>query len=344
MTDSMRFGMFIPQGWRLDLVDIPPEEQWDTMLSIAKHADAGTAFETVFVYDHFHTTPVPTEEATHEAWTLMAAFAAATSRVRLGQMCTCMAYRNPAYLAKVAATVDIISGGRAEMGIGAGWYEHEWRAYGYGFPRAGERLAMLDEGVQIMRQLWTHGTAKLAGEHYSVDGAICRPLPLQEVGIPMWICGGGEKVTLRIAAKHARGGELDAQSYTGYTNFGGDVETFVRKSEILARHCADLGTDFDSITRSSSFNLLIGDTQADVEDKLAKFADLARRFLPAERAEEAVKNYRENPTTGTPEQIIEHLQQMRDAGMTYAIFYIQGAAYDHDSIKLVEQKVIPALQ
>ena len=93
-----------------------------------------------------------TEEATHEAWTLMAAFAASTSRVRLGQMCTCMGYRNPAYLAKVAATVDIISGGRAEMGIGAGWYAYEWKAYGYGFPTAGKRLARLREGLEIMRQ------------------------------------------------------------------------------------------------------------------------------------------------------------------------------------------------
>ncbi|NDL57701.1 TIGR03560 family F420-dependent LLM class oxidoreductase [Phytoactinopolyspora mesophila] len=340
----MRFGMFIPQGWRLDLVDIPPEEQWNTMLGIAKRADQGTAFETVFVYDHFHTVPEPTSEATHEAWTLMAAFAAATERVRLGQMCTCMAYRNPAYLAKVAATVDIISGGRAEMGIGAGWYEHEWRAYGYGFPRAGERLAMLDEGVQIMRQLWTHGTATLKGEHYSVDGAICRPLPLQEGGIPLWIAGGGEKVTLRIAAKNARGGELDAESYTGYTNFGGDLDTFVRKSEILAQHCRDLGTDFDSITRTSSFNIVIGETEAEVEDKLSKFADVARRFLPADRVEEALKNYRTSPTTGTPEQITEHLEAMRDAGMKYAIFYVQGAAYESDSLDLVEQKVIPALQ
>ena len=113
----MRFGLFIPQGWRLDLAGISPAEQWSTMLDIARAAEAGL-FESVWVYDHFHTVPVPTQEATHEAWSLMAAFGATTSRVRLGQMCTCMAYRNPAYLAKVAATVDLISGGRAEMGIG----------------------------------------------------------------------------------------------------------------------------------------------------------------------------------------------------------------------------------
>jgi alkanesulfonate monooxygenase SsuD/methylene tetrahydromethanopterin reductase-like flavin-dependent oxidoreductase (luciferase family) len=161
----MRFGVFVPRGWRLDLAGIAPANHWDTMLEVARAAEDGP-------FDHFHTVPVPTEEATHEAWTLMAALGAATRRLRLGPMCTCMGYRNRAYLAKVAATVDVISGGRTEMGIGAGWYEHEWRAYGYGFPAAGERLGMLDEGVQIMRQLWTTGTATLDGQHYQVNGAI----------------------------------------------------------------------------------------------------------------------------------------------------------------------------
>ena len=221
----MRFGVFIPQGWRLDLVGIDPADHWARMSGLATRADAGP-WESIWVFDHFHTVPVPTEEATHEAWTLMSAFGAVTSRVRLGQMCTCMAYRNPVYLAKVAATVDHISGGRVEMGIGAGWYEQEWRAYGYGFPPTRDRLGMLDEGVQIMRQAWTTGTATLAGKHYQVDGAIVRPLPLQDGGIPLWIAGGGEKVTLRIAAK-----------YAPYTNFDGTLDGFSHKSELLAQHC-----------------------------------------------------------------------------------------------------------
>ena len=110
----MRFGLFIPQGWRMDLAGIAPADQWRAMHDVAAAADAGQVWESVWVYDHFHTVPVPSEQATHEAWSLMAALAASTSRVRLGQMCTCMAYRNPAYLAKVAATVDIISGGRVD--------------------------------------------------------------------------------------------------------------------------------------------------------------------------------------------------------------------------------------
>ncbi|NEE00320.1 LLM class F420-dependent oxidoreductase [Phytoactinopolyspora halotolerans] len=340
----MRFGLFVPQGWRLDLVGIPTEQHWDAMLGVAQHADAGP-WESVWVYDHFHTTPAPTDEATHEAWTLMAALGAATERVRLGQMCTCMAYRNPAYLAKVAATVDAISAGRTEMGIGAGWYEHEWRAYGYGFPRAGERLAMLDEGVQIMRQLWTHGKASLDGKHYTVDGAICRPLPLQEGGIPLWIAGGGEKVTLRIAAKHARGGDVvDAESYTRYTNFsGGALDVFRHKSEILAQHCRELGTDFDSITRSANLNVLVAETEKEVEEKLAELTDFYTKHVGAQTAERAIGAYRGSPAVGTPDQVASRLQELREAGMTYSICYIRDAAYDLDSVELFEREVISAL-
>src|SRR6202035_6090539 len=118
----MKFGLFVPQGWRLDLAGIDPKEHWATMLGVAKAAEDGP-FDSIWVFDHFHTVPVPTQEATHEAWTLMAAFAAATSRVRLGQMCTCIGYRHPPYLAKVAAAGGVISGGQAEDGSGGGWDE-----------------------------------------------------------------------------------------------------------------------------------------------------------------------------------------------------------------------------
>jgi F420-dependent oxidoreductase-like protein len=326
----MRFGVFVPQGWRLDLVGVPVADQWTVMSELASAADAGP-WESIWVYDHFHTVPQPTGESTLEAWSLMAAFAASTSRVRLGQMCTCVAYRNPAYLAKVAATIDVVSGGRVEMGIGGGWYEHEWRAYGYGFPSAGERLGMLDEGVQIMRQLWTTGTAKLDGKHYQVDGAISRPLPLQDGGIPLWIAGGGEKKTLRIAAQYAQ-----------YTNFAWEPEEFTRKSDILAQHCKDVGTDFDAIVRSSNFNVVIGETEKDVADKLAWIKSHYESLVGADDVERYMGLY-SGGLTGTPEQIIEKLTELRGLGLTYAICYFVDAAYDRSSIDLFEEKVIPAL-
>ena len=328
----MRFGLFIPQGWRLDLVGVPVTQQWPTMLRVAQLAEQGP-WESVWVYDHFHTIPVPTSEATHEAWTLMAALAATTSRVRLGQMCTCLGYRNPMYLAKVAATVDAISGGRTEMGIGAGWYEHEWTAYGYGFPSAGDRLAMLEEGVEIMYQAWRHGVAHFAGEHFQVDGALCHPQPVQEGGIPLWIAGGGEKKTLRIAAKRA-----------AYTNFDGTPEIFARKSEILADHCKDLGRDFGEIVRSANYNVIIGRTEAEIDDRLARIEDTYRQYLAPDGLAKAISGIRNGPLVGTPEQIVEKLKNLERLGMTYAIGYFPGLGTDHSGVELFAAEVIPALQ
>jgi F420-dependent oxidoreductase-like protein len=327
----MDFGLFIPQGWRLDLVGIPAERHWHVMRDLAVHADQGV-WDSLWVYDHFHTTPVPTSEATHEAWSLMAAYAASTSRIKLGQMCTAMSYRNPVYLAKVAATVDVISGGRLQMGIGGGWYEHEWRAYGYGFPSAGVRLGRLDEGVQIMRDAWRDGAVTFAGKHYQADGAIVQPKPLQPNGIPLWIAGGGEQKTLRIAAKYAQ--------YTNYT--AEPEEDFTRKSEVLAQHCRDVGTDYDAIVRSSRFITVVGDSEDDVKDRLNRIRDRVAAYA-GEQAADALIATVTDASRGTPEQVVETLRRIRDLGCGYAICYFPEAAYDRSGIELFEREVIPAL-
>jgi alkanesulfonate monooxygenase SsuD/methylene tetrahydromethanopterin reductase-like flavin-dependent oxidoreductase (luciferase family) len=226
----------------------------------------------------------------------------------------------------------VVSGGRVEMGIGGGWYEHEWRAYGYGFPGAGDRLGMLDEGVQIMRQLWTTGEATLAGKHYQVDGAIGHPVPLQEGGIPLWIAGGGERKTLRIAAKYGQ-----------YANFDATSDVFKRKSEILAEHCKDVGTDFEAIVRSSNFNVIIGETDKDVADKLAWARAHYQPLIPADVLERNYTMLSTGPLVGTPEKIVEHLTELGGLGLAYAITYFVDAAYDRSSIDLFASKVIPAL-
>ncbi|WOF23529.1 LLM class F420-dependent oxidoreductase [Microbacterium betulae] len=328
----MRFGTFVPQGWRYDLVGIEPAGQWGTMLSLAQRADAGP-WESLWVYDHFHTTPVPSEEATHEAWTLMAAFAASTSRIRLGQMCTCMGYRNPAYLAKVAATVDHVSGGRVEMGIGGGWYEHEWRAYGYGFPKIGDRLRMLREGVEIMKQGWETGEATLDGRFFQVDGAIVQPRPIQRPGIPFWISGGGEKVTLKIAAQYGQ-----------YTNFAGDPETFAHKSAVLREHTDAIGRDFSEIVRSANYNTVIGETEAEVAERIDAIEARLRPFL-GDATDGVIGDYRSGRAVGvgTVEQVTERLAALGEQGLAYAIHYFPEAAYDLSGVELFEQKVIPAL-
>lgn len=337
----MKFGIFVPQGWRHDLVGIDPDQHWGVMAGLARRFDANEDWSSIWVYDHVHPTPVPTHEAVHEAWTLMAAFAAVTGRVRLGQMCTCMGYRNPAYLAKVAATTDVVSEGRLEMGIGAGWYEHEWRAYGYGFPSAGERLAMLREGVEILRSLWTTGESTFAGEHYTTDGALCFPRPLQGTvgagsrhnGIPLWIAGGGERKTLRIAAE-----------YADYTNFDGTPEVFARKSDLLRGHCEAVGRDFEEIVRSANYNVVIGRDEREVADRLAGIRDrLVSAGLPDRVVEAQIRGLADGPAVGTPEQIVETLRGLESQGMTYAITYFAEAAYDTTGIQLFENEVLPEL-
>lgn len=316
----------------MDLVGIEPDKHWAVMRDLADHADRGR-WDSLWVYDHFHTVPVPTGEATHEAWSLMSAYAATTSRIKLGQMCTAMSYRNPVYLAKVAATADIISGGRIQMGIGGGWYEHEWRAYGYGFPSAGVRLGRLDEGVQIMRDAWRDGKVSFDGKHYQVDGAIVAPKPLQDNGIPLWIAGGGEKVTLRIAAQYAQ-----------YTNFTPEPAAFAHKSQVLAGHCREVGTDFDAIVRSVNVNAVVGPSEADVKDRLQRVRGRISDYV-GEAAADAMIAGTSGPesATGTPEQVVERLTKLRDLGCDYAICYFPEAAYDRSGIELFEQEVIPAL-
>ncbi len=326
----MRFGTFIPQGWRLDLVGIPVEEQWPTMVRVAKEIEQ-SGFESAWVYDHFHTVPKPTQEPTYEAWTLMAALAAATDTVRLGQMCSCNSYRPPSYLAKVAATIDVISGGRLEMGIGAGWYEHEYEGYGYEFPKPSVRIGMLREGVEIMRRMWTEDEVSYEGTYYRLMGAISRPRPIQNPHIPIWIAGGGEQLTLNVAAR-----------YADYTNFGGTVEDFTHKSTVLAGHCRDVGRELETITRSTNFNVIIGETERDVQSKLAWHRNHYTQLVGEQQAERTLRNFNgPGGLAGTPEQIVEQLRRWEAAGMAYGILYFADIAYDASSMDMFARQVVP---
>jgi len=317
---SMRFGAFVPQGWRMDLVGVAPEDQWQTMLDAARKIER-LGFDTAWVYDHFHTVPEPTQEATHECWTLMAALAAATDTVRLGQMCTCNSYRQPSYMAKVASTVDVISGGRLEFAIGAGWYEHEYLAYGYEFPRAGIRIAQLDEAVQIIKQMWTEDEAHFEGDHYSVSGAINQPKPLQDPHPPLWIAGGGEKKTLRTVAK-----------YGDYSNFAGSAEEFGRKSRILDEHCEAVGRDPSEIGRTLHLIIAIDDAGMDVFERCAIQMG---RSLDKWLANSQV-------IAGTAEEVTEALGAYREAGCVHLTGYFPDVVWG-DSLDRFAAEVMPAL-
>lgn len=300
------------------------------MMSVARSIER-SGFESLWVYDHFHTVPIPTQEVTFEAWTLMGALATVTDTIRLGQMCTCNSYRPPSYLAKVAATIDVISRGRLEMGIGAGWYEHEYDGYGFEFPKPSVRIGMLREGVEIMKRMWTEDEVHFEGEHYNLKGAICQPKPVQEPGVPLWIAGGGEKLTLNVAAR-----------YASYTNFGGSVEEFTHKSEVLRSHCENVGTDFDTIVRSSNFNVVCAQTETEVRERLDWLVDHYSGFVSAERAEGVRALF--DAMAGTPEQLVDRLRGWQEVGMDYAIVYFPDAAYDRSGLELFGSEVIPALR
>ena len=302
------------------------------MVDIAKLIES-SGYESLWVYDHFHTVPIPTQEVTYEAWTLMSALAAVTDTVRLGQMCTCNSYRPPSYLAKVAASIDVISAGRVEMGIGAGWYEHEYKGYGYPFDKPSVRIGRLREAVEIMQAMWTEDEVTYDGKHYQLDGAICQPKPVQDPHIPLWIAGGGEQLTLNVAARHAQ-----------YTNFAGTPEQFTHKSNVLRGHCEDVGRDFGEITRSANFNVICAETETEVQERLEWTKAHYVPFVGQERAQKMIQsNLLDGGMAGTPEQLIETLSTWSDVGMEYAIVYFTDAAYDTSGLELFARDVIPAL-
>jgi F420-dependent oxidoreductase-like protein len=305
---------------------IAESEHWASMAGIAKQIET-LGFESGWVFDHFHTVPAPTQEPTYEAWTLMAALAGATDSLRLGQMCTCNGYRLPTYLAKVASSLDVISGGRVEMGIGAGWYEHEFEAYGYGYPRAGVRLGQLKEAVEIMKAMWSEDEVWYDGKYYQVKGAINQPKSAQEGGIPLWVAGGGEKKTLRIAAEHA-----------DYTNFGGDPTGFAHKRDVLHAHCEDVGRDPSEITLSNLAHILIAETEAGVQKKVDWVLEKYKEYSPDDTEEKL----RARLKCGTPDQIVESLKDLEQVGMGYLIAYFPEVAYDSTGLELFAAEVMPA--
>lgn len=203
----MRIGLIVPQGWTGEYAGWDPAAAWARTVDIARRADAA-GYDSIWAFDHFHTTPDPTDEMTFESFTTLTSLAGVTERVRLGQIVICVGFRNPALVAKMASTLDLVSGGRFELGIGAGWKREEWLAYGYGFPPLRERLELLEDAARIARQMLGPGRATVDGRHASVQGAINLPKPLQE-RLPIMIGGNGREVTWRIAARWADELNLD---------------------------------------------------------------------------------------------------------------------------------------
>jgi F420-dependent oxidoreductase-like protein len=291
---KLTFGVFMPQGWKMELVSIPSaSEKWNASVRIAQRAEE-LGFDSIWVYDHFHNVPRPAHEAVFECWTVMAAISQLTTKIRLGQMVGCNLYRPPALLAKITSTLDVISGGRVDWGIGAGWYENECRGYGYPFPVPKERIAMLRESVEIVKSMWSREETTYDGKYYQLVRANCDPKPLQSPRPPIWIGGGGEQLTLRVVAQHA-----------DHSNFGGSADEFARKIEILKGHCALVGRDPDEIGKTTSGEILIRDTEKEL-----------REFQIASGRGDNFEAWQESNFVGTPEQVAIKVQQFIDVGCT----------------------------
>jgi F420-dependent oxidoreductase-like protein len=318
MSHDVVFGAFAPQGWKMELASIEgAEAKWATTVAVAKLAEA-LGYDSIWVYDHFHNVPRPAHEAVFECWTTIAAISQVTSRIRLGQMVGCNSYRSPGLLAKITSTVDVISGGRLDWGIGAGWYENEYRGYGYEFPAPKDRIGMLRETVEIVRSMWTEPETTYRGQHYELVRANCDPKPLQRPHPPIWIGGGGEQLTLRVVAR-----------YADCSNFGGTPEDFARKNEILKAHCAAVGRDEATIRRTWSPEVFIRETEAEV-------AAAGSRGLRGE----PVESWRATNLVGTPEQVAEKIARYVALGCGGVIPWC--ADYpDTTTLELFATKVMP---
>jgi alkanesulfonate monooxygenase SsuD/methylene tetrahydromethanopterin reductase-like flavin-dependent oxidoreductase (luciferase family) len=228
----MKIGLTLPQGCDREYIGLEPRGAWERTVEIARQAETG-GIESLWVYDHFQVDPPPEEAPIFEPMIELAGIAMATHRARLGHLVLAAAYRNAGLTAKMISTLDVLSGGRAELGIGAGWKEDEWRSYGYGFPAARERLAILEDHLEIITRMLAPGRATYEGVHASVTDAIHVPDGLQEPRMPILIGGNGPNVTWRLAARFADELNLDALR----------PAAVAQALPIIAERCEEIGRD-----------------------------------------------------------------------------------------------------
>ncbi len=279
----MRFGLFTSMG----------NQTWAGVRDLWQHLDA-TGWDVACVTDHFMPNNPQREGSTLEAWSTLSALAALIPRMRVGTIVLGNTYRHPAVVAKMAAQVDIISNGRLLLGMGSGWQENEHEAYGIPYYTMRERLERLDEACHVMKSLWTERRSTYKGRYYELSDAPLEPKPVQQPHPELMIGGGGEKVTLRIVAKHA-----------DRWNIWGGPKTVAKKGAILDEHCAAVGRDPKAVTRAANMSLLITDKKSEI-DALAE--NIGKRMGPH------VADPRDTCLAGTPEQIREQLHELRAAG------------------------------
>jgi F420-dependent oxidoreductase-like protein len=315
----IRLGLQIP---RFDLPGVAPETLLDRLTEVATTAERA-GFDSLFVMDHLYQIPGvgPQEGWMLEGNTVLAALAGRTAKASLGLMVGGVTYRNPALLAKITTTLDVLSGGRAILGIGGAWFEDEHRAYGFEFPPVGERLARLGEALQIARAMFTKERATFEGRYYRVADACNNPRSVRG-DIPILVGGSGERKTLRLVAEHA-----DA------CNVFGDPGRVRHLLGVLGRHCEAVGRDPAEITKTRLGTLSVAPTKERAERALAAWADRAQ--LPAERRRMVL-------TVGDPDAVGEQVRALLDAGLDGLIFHVPDP-FDLDSLALAGETLSRAV-
>jgi F420-dependent oxidoreductase-like protein len=322
MTPLTRFGLQIPSFTYADPGVGDGRALFEKVATIATTAETH-GFDSVWVMDHLFQIPGigKTEEPMFEAYTLLGGLAARTAAARLGAMVTGVTYRNPALLAKEVTALDVLSGGRAVLGIGAAWFEAEHRGLGFDFPPLTERFQRLEEALIICRAMFTEDAPSYDGRFYRIEGAVNRPRPVHPGGPPILIGGGGERRTLPLVARYA-----DA------CNLFGDAATITHKLGVLARHCDAVGRDPATITKTRLGTLVIGDTAKDAERRMTEF----RRKRVMEEAMMAAM-----VTVGDPDAVVEQVATLFDAGLDGLVFNMPDV-HDLDAVILAGQTLTGA--
>lgn len=307
----IRFGVCLPQHG----------STWDDAVEVAQSCDR-LGYDSVWAVDHFFGIPDATQDIL-EGWTELTALAALTTRVRLGHLVLCVSYRHPAVLAKMAATLDHVSRGRFILGMGAGWHQQEYQAYGLPFPPIGARLKELDESLTILRKMWTEEPATFFGEQFHIEDAYCRPRPVQLPHPPILVGGTGERVLLRIVAEHA----------TIWNNLGWAHRELPKKLDVLRAHCEHVKRDFDAIEISQQTLGAIAET----EDEAKRATEAILAELPF------LSGGSDLVIAGTPEQCIERVQKTVDMGATGFVISF-GRKPSVATLELFAERVIPAFR
>jgi F420-dependent oxidoreductase-like protein len=322
----LKFGTFVPTGTKGQLAEIEgPARQWDAIRATAHEAES-LGYDSIWVADHLHTVPKATNESVFEAFTTLTALAEATSQIRLGTLVAVSAFRAPSLLAKMTATLDVISGGRLEVGLGCGWYKQEHAAYGIRFRPADDRVHALDEAIEIMRKMWTEPQVSFRGRFHTVVDARCFPKPLQVPHPPIWVGGGGERLMLRTAARVATRANFDLTK---------GPDDWAHKRDVLFEHCRSLGRDTRDIELTWNADVLIRDQPDEV-------AAAASRLLHDSPDSPRVRLWMDHNLVGTPQAVARKVRTYMDLGCTYFVLGATEPANRHlASLEQFAAQVIP---